>query len=143
MTDTSMKGKVQTVTGVVEPGDLGPTTTHEHLLIDFSIMFHEPEEATEKFKAHQPVTMENLGWIRYHTFANLDSLMMIDEQEATAEAMLYMRAGGGTIVEGHHHRHRARPAGPRPDRPRHWPQHHHGRWVLCRRRPSRRHGRPD
>ena len=96
---TNLRGKVQTVLGVVEPGDLGPTTTHEHLLIDFSCMFHEPAEATEKFRAHQPITMENLGWIRYHTFANLDSLMMIDEQEATAEAMLYMRAGGGTIVE--------------------------------------------
>ena len=96
---TSLKDKVQTVLGVVEPGDLGPTTTHEHLLIDFSCMFKEPEEATERFRAHQPVVMENLGWVRYHSFANLANLMLIDEQEATAEAMLYMRAGGGTIVD--------------------------------------------
>jgi phosphotriesterase-related protein len=99
MTETTLKGKVQTVTGTVEPDTLGPTTTHEHLLIDFSCMFNEPDEATEWHRAHQPVTLENLGWVRYQSFANLDNLMLIDEEAATAEAMIYMRAGGGTIVD--------------------------------------------
>ena len=99
MTETTLKGKVQTVIGTVEPDTLGPTTTHEHLLIDFSCMFNEPAEATEWHRAHQPVTMENLGWVRYQSFANLDNLMLIDEEAATAEATIYMRAGGGTIVD--------------------------------------------
>ncbi len=99
MTDTDLSGKVQTVLGAVEPESLGPTTTHEHLLIDFSCMFQEPDEASEKHRAHQPVTMQNLGWVRYHSFANLDNLLLIDEEEATAEAMAYMKAGGGTIVD--------------------------------------------
>ena len=99
MTVTDIKGKVQTVLGAVEPDTLGPTTTHEHLLIDFSCMFNEPAEATEYHRAHQPVTIENLGWVRYHSFANLDNLMLVNEEEATAEAMIYMKAGGGTIVD--------------------------------------------
>ena len=99
MTETNLKGTVQTVLGAVEPETLGPTTTHEHLLIDFSCMFNEPAEATESHRAHQPVTIENLGWVRYHSFANLDNLMLVNEEEATAEAMIYMKAGGGTIVD--------------------------------------------
>ena len=38
----SIKDKVQTVLGPVEPEDLGPTTTHEHLIIDFSFMLKMP-----------------------------------------------------------------------------------------------------
>ena len=99
MAETKLKGKVQTVLGVVEPSTLGPTMTHEHLLIDFLCMFNEPAEATTYHRAHQPVTIDNLGWVSYHFFANLDNLMLIDEEAATAKAMIYMKAGGGTIVD--------------------------------------------
>jgi len=99
MTETNLKGKVQTVLGAVEPSTLGPTMTHEHLLIDFSCMFNEPDEATAYHRAHQPVTIDNLGWVSYHFFANLDNLMLIDEKAAAAEATIYMKAGGGTIVD--------------------------------------------
>ena len=92
-------GKVQTVTGLVEPGNLGLTTTHEHLLIDFSCMFNEPAEASERYRAHEPVTINNLGWVSYQSFANLDNLMLVNEDDATAEAEMYKRAGGGTIVD--------------------------------------------
>ena len=68
-------GKVQTVTGLVEPGNLGLTTTHEHLLIDFSCMFNEPAEASERYRAHEPVTINNLGWVSYQSFANLDTTL--------------------------------------------------------------------
>ena len=99
MPDTELTGLVQTVLGTVAPETLGPTTTHEHLLIDFRCMFNPPAEATELHRAYQPVTMENLGWVRANYFLNRDNLMLIDEEETIAEAMLYKRAGGGTIVD--------------------------------------------
>ena len=92
-------GKVQTVTGLVEPSNLGLTTTHEHLLIDFSCMFNEPAEASERYRAHEPVTINNLGWVSYQSFANLDNLMLVNEDDATTEAQMYKKAGGGTIVD--------------------------------------------
>ena len=94
-----MSGLVQTVLGPVRPEILGPTSTHEHLLIDFSCMFTPPEEASERHKAHQPLTMENLAWVRYDPFRNLDNLYMTDEDTAIEEASLFREAGGGTIVD--------------------------------------------
>ena len=69
-----LKGQAQTVLGVVQPEELGPTMTHEHLLIDFLCMFTPPIEASERFKAFEPVTLRNLGWVRYNSFSNKDNL---------------------------------------------------------------------
>jgi phosphotriesterase-related protein len=96
---SAISGLAQTVTGPVDPSTLGPTMTHEHLLIEFSTMFVEPEEASRKFLAHQKLSMENLGWIRYNWTSNLDNLLLIDEKSAVEEAMHYRLEGGGTIVD--------------------------------------------
>ena len=74
MTDPNQKGKIQTVLGTIEPNELGPTMTHEHLLIDFEVMFNPPPEATTQQMAHAPVSLENLGWIRLYCFRHLDNL---------------------------------------------------------------------
>ena len=65
VSDSSMTGMVQTVLGPVSPESLGPTMTHEHLLIDFTCMFAPPEGAGQRARAFEPITMENLGWINY------------------------------------------------------------------------------
>ncbi|PZC44181.1 MAG: phosphotriesterase-related protein [Chloroflexi bacterium] len=99
MSKSELSGQAQTVIGPVDPKTLGPTMTHEHLLIDFSTMFVEPPEASQKFLAHQKLSMENLGWIRYNWTSNLDNLLLIEEKTALNEAMYYKREGGGTIVD--------------------------------------------
>ena len=99
MSSAEQSGLVQTVLGPVRPEELGPTTTHEHLLIDFLCMFNPPAEASERFKAFQPVTLENLGWIRYDPFRNRDNLLLLDEDTAVSEVLMYKRAGGGAIVD--------------------------------------------
>ena len=99
MADSEQKGQVQTVLGVVSPESLGPTTTHEHLFIDFSIMFNAPAQASQLHLAYQPITLENVGWVRYNHYSNQDNLMLIDEATTIAEAELYKRVGGGTIVD--------------------------------------------
>ena len=95
----SQKGMVQTVLGTIQPSELGPTMTHEHLLINFGVMFNPPSEATTQRLAHEPVTLENLGWIRQYCYSNLDNLLVLDEDTAVNEALLYRRHGGGTIVD--------------------------------------------
>jgi phosphotriesterase-related protein len=92
-------GKAQTVLGPVSTDSLGRTLMHEHLFIDISKYFIEPSEADEKRLAHEPVKLENLYWVRLHTFSNLDNLHLADEKLATREAMLFKMAGGGTITE--------------------------------------------
>jgi phosphotriesterase-related protein len=83
----------------VEPSELGPTTTHEHLLIDFSCMFTPPVEASLRHRAYEPITLENLGWVRHNHYSNINNLLVIDEETAIAEASRYRRVGGGTIVD--------------------------------------------
>ena len=99
MAPSAFAGKVQTVLGTIPPENVGPTTTHEHLLIDFTCMFNPPAEASEKQYAYQPVSMSNLGKVRYDPFSNYDNLLLSNEDGAISEMMLYKKAGGGTVIE--------------------------------------------
>ena len=93
------KGKVQTVLGTIDPSQVGATTTHEHIIINFSMMLRPPPGNISREMCHEPVTMENLGWIRQFCYSNLDNLLVLDETTATEEARLYKSNGGGTIVD--------------------------------------------
>ena len=99
MSIPGLSGQVQTVLGPIAPEEMGLTSTHEHFLLDFTWVFTPPSEASERYKAYQPVTMENLGWVAYDPFRNYDNLMTMDEGVATAEGMLFKQAGGQTIVD--------------------------------------------
>ena len=78
---TNSSKYIQTVLGKIKPEDLGITTTHEHLFIDFKPMLIEPKESTELFKAYEPIRLDNLGWIRRNWTSNLDNLLILDEVE--------------------------------------------------------------
>ena len=99
MTDMAMSGLAHTVLGPVRPEELGPTTTHEHLLIDFTIMFEPPPGEGEGSRAYQTLRMENLGWVGYDPFRNRDNLEVLDEDVAVSEALLFKAQGGRTIVD--------------------------------------------
>jgi phosphotriesterase-related protein len=92
-------GNVITVTGPVPASQLGPTLTHEHLLIDFRVVFKEPDDPADRAIARQKVTLENLGWVRFNWVSSRDNLLLDDEPLATKEARAYREAGGGTIVD--------------------------------------------
>jgi len=97
---SELTGKAQTVLGLIDPESLGITLPHEHLLMDLTIgCYIEPESASERYLAHQPVRMDNLYWIKTHWINNIDNMQLMDQELAIKEAMLYKRAGGGTIVE--------------------------------------------
>jgi phosphotriesterase-related protein len=92
-------GQVQTVLGAVAPDAIGITLPHEHLLIDFKVMFAEPAAASDKGRAWEAVGLANLGWVRQNFNANLDNLRLVDEQVAQDEILLFKRAGGHTVVD--------------------------------------------
>jgi len=94
-----MFGKVQTVLGLVSPESLGITLPHEHLMIDFRLVFKEPTYASDRFRATLPVSMNNLEWLRHNRLSCLDNLLLGNEDEAIAEALLFKNEGGGTIAE--------------------------------------------
>lgn len=92
-------GKVQTVLGPVDPSTLGPTLTHEHLLLDHSSILGLPSEASQLFYALGPITPENMAWHRRNQYSSLETRRFTDEDMAISEAMRFKIAGGGTICD--------------------------------------------
>ena len=72
MAQTIPAGKIQTVLGLVDAKDFGKTMAHEHLFHDMEIFFREPQNASERLLAHQPVTLKNLAWVKRNDSSNLD-----------------------------------------------------------------------
>src|SRR3954447_9420761 len=95
----TLPGRVQTVLGPIAPEELGVTLPHEHVFIDLTCLVEPPFEASQRGRAHQPVSIENLGWVRYNYFRNYDNALLTDENTAVSELDLYHRAGGATIVD--------------------------------------------
>jgi phosphotriesterase-related protein len=94
------RGEVQTVLGPIDADDVGLTLPHEHLLIDLSVRFQLLDESTTaRVMSKKPVSLEILGWLRFHLFENRDNLVLEDEAMAIKEACLFQRAGGKTIVD--------------------------------------------
>jgi phosphotriesterase-related protein len=96
---TPQSGQAQTVLGPIAAEAMGITLPHEHLLIDFEVMFQEPGGGSERALSRQPVSLANLGWIRQHFSSNLDNLQLLDEKVARDEALLFKHAGGQTFVD--------------------------------------------
>ncbi len=96
---SSMAGKIQTVLGAINPEELGITMSHEHLLIDFSVVFEEPKSRHPSSLASEPVSMGILGWLRYNWRSNRDNLVLDQEDIAIEEASRFADLGGCSIVD--------------------------------------------
>jgi phosphotriesterase-related protein len=96
---SEMTGKVQTVLGPVDPAKLGPTVTHEHLLIDLRPYFTMPEEATARGEVDRPFTFDMLGRARTIFTHNNDYMTLLDEATAVDEITRYALWGGGSLVD--------------------------------------------
>ena len=93
------QGLIQTVLGPIQPSELGPTTTHEHIYIDFSFMFRPAEDNHSEETANAPISLENLGWIRRNYYSNRANLQLMDLETSIDEINAYKAVGGGAIVE--------------------------------------------
>ena len=90
---------IQTVLGPISPAEAGVTMPHEHLLSDVTCLYVEPTTASDRFMSRQPISIDNLWWLRYHYNNHLDNLRLDDERVAIEEALLYGQLGGRTIVD--------------------------------------------
>ncbi|MFC1863059.1 phosphotriesterase [Thermodesulfobacteriota bacterium] len=99
MEQKELKGKTQSVLGVIEVDTLGTTLFHEHLLSSMAAYFEEPTEPEEKKKALEPLTIKNARWARNNRLASLDNAKLNDEEMAIDEALLFKEAGGQTICD--------------------------------------------
>ncbi|XP_007671323.1 phosphotriesterase-related protein [Ornithorhynchus anatinus] len=92
-------GKVQTVSGPVEPSQLGRTLTHEHLTMTFDCSYQPPPAGREAL-AVLPFEMRNLFWIQKNPYSHKENLQLHQEADAIREELLYYKAmGGGALVE--------------------------------------------
>src|SRR5262249_33315816 len=104
-------GKVQTVTGLVDPDSLGPTLMHEHLLIDASHLEPRPLDDAQEQVFGEKLTVEIASRIKFGGDPNLDNARLDDLEMAVAELAWFREAGGGTVVEVTNHGLHRDPAG--------------------------------
>ena len=94
-----MQGHVMTVLGPVSPEELGPTVTHEHLLVDLSCYWQPPDDPDHRALAEAPFEMSMIGTVKRDPFFSLDNNTLDDVTAATEEASEFKNLGGGTIVD--------------------------------------------
>lgn len=92
---------VQTVLGPVPGGELGMVLAHEHILFHWrragwTTSATDPEG---RIMAEQPVSLDNLWWVRQNNTASRDNATLEDEDTAAAELGRFAAVGGRTIVE--------------------------------------------
>ena len=90
---------VNTVLGPIAPEQLGVTLMHEHLLLDATPWFREPEAASLRPVAYQPVSIEVLGLLHNDPFMSRDNCELFDEATAIEEVRRFRLAGGDTVVD--------------------------------------------
>jgi phosphotriesterase-related protein len=90
---------INTVTGRIEKGQLGIAAPHEHIILDLSNQFNEPDEVSRKAAAYEKVQMKHLGLLRRNPLAMRDNLVISDVELAAREIMEFKKAGGGCIVD--------------------------------------------
>jgi phosphotriesterase-related protein len=94
-------GHVMTVRGPVDPGDLGPTLTHEHIFWDFRRGW-DPSGLHDAELGSLPFEPRFGGLARWSGHAFQDNLHQNPEQDyelVTAEVREFAAAGGKSIVE--------------------------------------------
>ena len=95
----NLEGKILTVTGPIDPAQLGVTLMHEHIFIDFqSPVPRPPSRATDLNLRDQPITLENVyaartgrGGIRNGFLGDFDTSL--------DEVMAFKNRGGDAIVD--------------------------------------------
>ena len=95
LTRSDLIGKAQTVRGLIDPEDLGPTLMHEHLLWDIRTpkMQANPDQGPE-------IDLCNCWHINYGSRGKVPrNLVLFDRKIATQEVAEMRQAGGKTIVE--------------------------------------------
>jgi phosphotriesterase-related protein len=94
-------GRIQTVRGLIDPADVGPTLMHEHLFFDLRPMHARAAWDPDGTFANAKATPETHARSRWDWFANLDELWLGPGDEPTVidEVRRFAAAGGSLIVD--------------------------------------------
>lgn len=94
MDRASLRGKVQTVRGLIEPDALGPTLMHEHLLCDLVPPRNNVDDGPDS-----AITLETAFEINYGRVPHGGKFRLDRLDHAIAEVLDMRDAGGRAIVE--------------------------------------------
>ena len=89
---SDLTGMVQTVRGLIDPSELGPTLMHEHVVCDFTPTARRPEEPAE-------ITLENVWEMNYNWFEAPGNRWLLDREVAVREMDRMVKDGGRSVVE--------------------------------------------
>lgn len=90
-----LRGKVQTVNGLIDPGALGRTMMHEHLIIDLN----PPRLRAEPVGPQDTLDPCDCFAVRWGSKYSRKNFQLDDRKLAASELARFRDAGGGTIVE--------------------------------------------
>ncbi len=92
-------GQIQTVTGPIEPQQLGVTIAHEHLFIDLRCLFDDASDPRSRSIAEQPVHAVPRDELAYRPYRSRDNLLLDDPATAAEELLAFREAGGRSVVD--------------------------------------------
>jgi phosphotriesterase-related protein len=97
----NIAGKILTVTGPIDPSQLGSTLMHEHIFIDFQnpVTRAAISRATDLQLHLSKVSIDTLHDVRYRGIPNRDNLYLDSLRESIDEVMAFKQRGGGAIVD--------------------------------------------
>jgi phosphotriesterase-related protein len=90
---------IQTVEGPIDPGALGVTLAHEHLLIDLRCLFDDAGDVFSRSIADRPVDSVPRDHLEYRPYRSRDNLVIDDEDTAAAELAAFRDAGGRSLID--------------------------------------------
>jgi phosphotriesterase-related protein len=94
MTSGPLRGKIQTVLGPIEPGTLGRTLMHEHVLCDI-----RPPGTRSENDLGPEITLENVWQINYgRGLRRAGRKYMLDLEDIAAREVAMMRNDGGNAI---------------------------------------------
>ncbi len=91
---SELRGKVQTVRGLIEPKELGPTLMHEHVVCEFT----PPAQRAAADEAAE-VTLETVWEINYHWVDAPGNRRLLDRDVAVREMTRMVESGGRSVVD--------------------------------------------
>ena len=94
-----LAGKIQTVTGLIDPGSLGVCLTHEHLLIDLSELLPPPNTATARAFYERPMSAEAAACCRNYSDLSTAHHKLDSVETAVEELGLFKQHGGQAMVD--------------------------------------------
>ena len=97
--DRNRIGRIQTVTGLIDPEMLGVCLTHEHLLLDLSDLLPPPNTASARGFYASPLTVEAAAYCRNYSEFSTAHHRLDSVETAVEELGLFKQHGGQAMID--------------------------------------------